>query len=185
MVHSAGLPAWLDPDAPILGQGPTAPSLGGSGAADVLLERVRSGLAGAEGGQPTWVSAFGESAREWAPEISAAAAEAGIDDRLLAALVEAESGFRADAVSHAGAIGLAQLMPGTADALGVDPRDPVDNLRGGAQYLREQLDRFGSVEEALAAYNAGPHRVQQAGGIPNITETQNYVRTVTDRYAQL
>jgi soluble lytic murein transglycosylase-like protein len=87
--------------------------------------------------------------------------------------------------SHAGAIGLAQLMPGTAAGLGVDPTDPLQNLQGGARYLREQLDRFGTPELALAAYNAGPNRVAQAGGIPRITETQTYVRRVLDTWEQL
>lgn len=101
---------------------------------------------------------------------------------LLEALVWQESRWRAGARSPAGAIGLAQLMPGTARDLGVDPRDPNANLAGGARYLRQQLDRFnGDVERALAAYNAGPGRVLRAGGIPRITETQSYVRSIVDR----
>ena len=101
---------------------------------------------------------------------------------LLEALVWQESRWRAGARSPAGALGLAQLMPGTARDLGVDPRDPNANLAGGARYLRQQLDRFGgNVELALAAYNAGPGRVLRAGGIPRITETQSYVRAIVDR----
>ena len=101
---------------------------------------------------------------------------------LLEALVWQESRWRAGARSPAGAIGLAQLMPGTARDLGVDPRDPNANLAGGARYLRQQLDRFnGDVERALAAYNAGPGRVLRAGGIPRISETQSYVRSIVDR----
>lgn len=101
---------------------------------------------------------------------------------LLEALVWQESRWRAGARSSAGAIGLAQLMPGTARDLGVDPRDPNANLAGGARYLRQQLDRFnGDVERALAAYNAGPGRVLRAGGIPRIAETQSYVRSIVDR----
>lgn len=118
------------------------------------------------------------AAARWRPEIDAAAGRAGVDPKLLTALVWAESGFQPDAVSHAGAIGLTQLMPGTARGLGVDPHDPIQNLDGGARYLRAQLDRFGRVDLALAAYNAGPGRVAQAGGIPRITETQNYVSRV-------
>jgi soluble lytic murein transglycosylase-like protein len=101
---------------------------------------------------------------------------------LLEAVVWQESRWRAGARSPAGALGLAQLMPGTARDLGVDPRDPNANLAGGARYLRQQLDRFGgNVELALAAYNAGPGRVLRAGGIPRITETQSYVRAIVDR----
>jgi hypothetical protein len=106
------------------------------------------------------------------------AIEEGIDPELYVRLVRQESAFNPDARSDAGAIGLAQLMPGTAADLGVDPTDPVQNLRGGARYLRQQLDRFGSVPLALAAYNAGPGRVSEYGGIPPFEETQNYVRRI-------
>jgi soluble lytic murein transglycosylase-like protein len=132
-----------------------------------------------------WVQGLPEAGRPWASHIEAAATEAGVDPRLLAALTWAESGFHAAARSGAGAIGLTQLMPGTAAGLGVDPADPVQNLRGGARYLRAQLDRFGSVELALAAYNAGPGRVAQAGGVPRIAETQAYVPRVLSYYARL
>ncbi len=101
---------------------------------------------------------------------------------LLEALVWQESRWREDAVSPAGARGLAQLMPGTARDLGVDPDDPLANLEGGARYLREQLDRFdGDLEKALAAYNAGPGRVVRSGGIPRIRETQVYVAAIMGR----
>ncbi|WP_049762526.1 lytic transglycosylase domain-containing protein [Erythrobacter litoralis] len=101
---------------------------------------------------------------------------------LIEALVWQESRWREKAVSHAGARGLAQLMPGTARYLGVDPDDPFANLEGGARYLREQLDRFdGDLEKALAAYNAGPGRVLAARGIPNIRETKHYVAAIMGR----
>jgi soluble lytic murein transglycosylase-like protein len=101
---------------------------------------------------------------------------------LIEALVGQESRWRADAVSPKGARGLAQLMPGTARDLGVDPRDPFANLEGGARYLREQLDRFdGNLEKALAAYNAGPGRVIKAGGSPRLRETQEYVAAIMGR----
>lgn len=132
-----------------------------------------------------WANKLPAEGRKWAGEIEKAANAVGLDPRLLASLVRAESGFDAGAGSHAGAIGLAQLMPGTAAELGVDPYNPIENLQGGARYLKKQLDRFGSPELALAAYNAGPGRVSSAGGIPQITETQNYVVRVMDYYREL
>ena len=107
-----------------------------------------------------------------------------ISPYLLEAVVWQESRWNPTARSRAGAIGLAQLMPGTARDLGVDPNDPLQNLSGGARYLRQQLNRFdGNVEKALAAYNAGPGRVMTAGGIPSIPETQAYVRAIVARLA--
>ncbi len=111
------------------------------------------------------------------------AEEEGVDPDLFIRLVEAESSFRPDVTSTAGAYGLTQLMPGTAAELGVDPTDPIQNLRGGARYLRQQLDRFGDPALALAAYNAGPGRVTQYGGIPPFQETQNYVARILGDYA--
>jgi hypothetical protein len=106
------------------------------------------------------------------------ATEEGVDPDLFLKLVNQESRFRADAVSPKGALGPAQLMPGTARDLGVDPSDPLQNLRGGARYLKQQLDTFGEPALALAAYNAGPGAVQKYGGIPPFRETQNYVATI-------
>ncbi|WP_228242903.1 lytic transglycosylase domain-containing protein [Porphyrobacter sp. GA68] len=101
---------------------------------------------------------------------------------LIEALVWQESRWRHAAVSPKGARGLGQLMPGTARELGVDPDDPFANLEGAARYLRAQLDRFdGDVERALAAYNAGPGRVERANGIPAIAETKNYVAAIMGR----
>lgn len=93
----------------------------------------------------------------------------------MAALVQVESGGNPKAVSKKGAIGLTQLMPETAKELGVNPYDPWQNLLGGAKYLRQQYERFGSWAKALAAYNAGPGRVAE-GKIPK--ETQRYVQKV-------
>lgn len=89
-----------------------------------------------------------------------------------------ESAFNPEAESHVGAIGLGQLMPDTADALGVDPHDPEDNLRGSARYLLTQLESFGSAELALAAYNAGPEAVRKYDGIPPYAETLAHVASV-------
>ncbi len=102
----------------------------------------------------------------------------GVPPELFLALVHAESSFNPKARSHVGAIGLTQLMPGTARELGVDPTDPIQNLSGGARYLRQQYQRFGTWQLALAAYNAGPTRVARLGRIPNIRETQNYVSKI-------
>ncbi len=102
------------------------------------------------------------------------------------AVVLDQSAYRADARSSAGAGGLTQLMPGTARELGVRDRfDPVENLRGGADYLARQILRFGDLRLALAAYNAGPGRVARLGRIPDIAETQSYVATVVDCYLAL
>ncbi len=131
------------------------------------------------------VASLPSRAEPWLGHIEQAAARHGVDPRLLTALVWTESAFREDAVSPAGAIGLGQLMPGTAAGMGVDPHDPLQNLDGAATYIATQLRNFGSVDLALAAYNAGPGRVQRAGGVPNIAETQAYVRIVTDRYESL
>jgi soluble lytic murein transglycosylase-like protein len=118
-------------------------------------------------------------------EIDAAAASNGIDPALLKGLVSQESGFDPNARSGAGALGLTQLMPGTAASLGVsNPLDPAQSLQGGAKYLRQQLDRFGGDERlALAAYNAGPGAVARYGGVPPYSETQNYVNSVMAKAA--
>lgn len=103
---------------------------------------------------------------------------------LLEALVEVESAFRPDAVSRAGAMGLAQLMPGTARALGIlNPFDARANVDGGARFLRAMLDRFGSVSLALAAYNAGPGAVVRSRGVPANSETPAYVRKVLSAWS--
>lgn len=117
--------------------------------------------------------------------IEQAALEVGLDPALLEALVRQESGFNHRAVSHAGAQGLAQLMPGTARDLGVEnPFDPMENLRGGARYLADMMQQFGDLRLALAAYNAGPGAVQKHGGIPPYKETQNYVRSIMSAYGR-
>ena len=111
-----------------------------------------------------------------------AAKSEGVDVHLLRALAWTESRGRQDAISPKGALGIMQLMPGTAAELGVNPLDPDSNVHGGARYLARQLTRFRSVPLALAAYNAGPGAVLRWGGIPPYAETQAYVAQVLSRY---
>ncbi len=108
----------------------------------------------------------------------AAARRHGIPEDLFLRLVQQESGFNPRARSHKGAIGLAQLMPGTAQLLRVDPHDPAQNLEGGARYLAQMYRKFGSWRLALAAYNAGPGAVEKHNGVPPFRETRNYVRKI-------
>ncbi|HGM6227691.1 TPA: lytic transglycosylase domain-containing protein [Pseudomonas aeruginosa] len=105
-----------------------------------------------------------------------------VDPGLVRLLIGQESRGDPNAVSPKGARGLGQLMPATAAELGVDPTDPRQNIFGTARYLSQQLDRFGSVPLALAAYNAGPGTVERVGGIPNYPETQNYVKDIMAKY---
>ncbi|HJP67629.1 MAG TPA: lytic transglycosylase domain-containing protein [Sphingomicrobium sp.] len=123
---------------------------------------------------------------QYAAALKQAALTANVSPALLAALVWQESRWNAQAVSRKGAIGLAQLMPATARDLGVNPLDPIANLNGGARYLRQLLDQFdGNVEKALAAYNAGAARVRNAGGVPAIAETRNYVTSIVRHISTL
>jgi soluble lytic murein transglycosylase-like protein len=117
---------------------------------------------------------------EYTPLIEQAAARNGVDPAVLHGLIEQESGFDPSATSSAGALGLTQLMPSTAASLGVsEPLNPAESIEGGARYLGELLRQFGgNTTDALAAYNAGPGAVQQYGGVPPYTETQQYVSKV-------
>lgn len=104
---------------------------------------------------------------------------------LFQAMIRIESAYRQDAVSPKGARGLAQLMPATAASLGIDADTPLENLDGGARYLLAQMESFGTVTLALAAYNAGPEAVRKYGGIPPYPETQSYVLRVIAEYERL
>jgi soluble lytic murein transglycosylase-like protein len=125
------------------------------------------------------VPAFRGSYRgEYLEVAKAAARKHGVPEDLFLRLVQQESGWNPGAVSVKGATGLAQLMPGTADLLGVDINDPEANLDGGARYLKMMYDKFGSWKLALAAYNAGPAAVEEHDGIPPYAETESYVKAI-------
>lgn len=119
-----------------------------------------------------------------------ASSEYQVDPILITAVMEAESGFNFKSTSTVGAIGLMQLMPETANAIGVNPYNPLENVLGGAIYLRNQLDKFSgygkyAVTDAVAAYNAGAQAVINAGGVPNYSETRQYVVNVAKNYQKL
>ena len=119
-----------------------------------------------------------------------AAEECQLDPMLITAVMETESNFNFKAMSPVGAVGLMQLMPSTAKMIGVNPYNPLQNVMGGAIYLKNQLNRFAgngayALTYAVAAYNAGPQAVINAGGIPAYAETQNYVFRVVNNYNRL
>lgn len=123
----------------------------------------------------------GNRRSQYLPHAKAMARKHGIPEDLFLRLVQQESGWNPNARSNKGAHGLAQLMPGTAAKLGVDSSDPMQNLEGGARYLRMMYNTFGSWPLALAAYNAGPGAVSKYGGIPPYQETKNYVMVIHGR----
>lgn len=145
--------------------------------------RLRPGTASTKSvvdlGLPGAIPAYNGSRRsQYLPHARAMARKHGVPEDLFLRLVQQESGWNPSARSNKGARGLAQLMPGTAAKLGVDPSDPIQNLEGGARYLRMMYNSFGSWRLALAAYNAGPGAVQKYGGVPPFRETTNYVRII-------
>lgn len=128
---------------------------------------------------------YGSTSPEEIDELIATySAKNNLDKDFVKALIKQESGFQTDATSHCGAMGLMQLMPSTADSMGVkNAYDAEQNIAGGTKYLKGLMDRFdGNMELALAAYNAGPGAVQKYGGIPPYKETQNYVKNVLSNY---
>jgi soluble lytic murein transglycosylase-like protein len=117
-----------------------------------------------------------------APWIDGAAKSRKLQPELIRAVIEKESGFKPCAVSRKGAQGLMQLMPEKAAELGLrDPFDPKESIEGGAQFLKQLLDKYGDLAKALGAYNAGPAAVDKAGGVPEIPETKDYVETILKR----
>jgi soluble lytic murein transglycosylase-like protein len=115
--------------------------------------------------------------------VDAAAKKHGLPPGFVHSVVSAESGYKTDAISPKGAIGLMQLMPGTAQTYGADPHDPSQNVEAGAAYLRELLIKYnGDARLALAAYNAGPGAVSKYNGVPPYAETQTYIERVLRKY---
>jgi soluble lytic murein transglycosylase-like protein len=181
----AGQPAWAERSLSAL--------LGGSaGLSSEYREMIRPPIPGSLAGQPRRPRLLEEDAAAGIPRYTGslgqfqqmardAARRHGVPEDLFLRLVQTESAWRPTAVSSKGAVGLAQLMPGTAQFLRVNPRDPHQNLDGGARYLRMQYQRFGDWRLALAAYNAGPEAVERYRGIPPYTETKNYVRAILGR----
>lgn len=133
---------------------------------------------GREGAGPAFRGAY---RGEYLEPARSAARRHGVPEDLFLRLVQTESGWNPGAVSPKGARGLAQLMPGTAAMLGVNADNPLQNLEGGARYLRQQYERFGSWRLALAAYNAGPEAVMRHDGVPPFAETTAYVQAVWGR----
>jgi soluble lytic murein transglycosylase-like protein len=136
-------------------------------------------------GTSTELSTYDRANREKITEmIREVSARYRVDPALVRAVIQTESNWNSNAVSRVGAQGLMQLVPGTAQQLGVSNAfDPKQNLDGGVRYLHSLLERYnGDLDKTLAAYNAGPGAVDRAGGIPRYRETRNYVQKVTDSY---
>jgi len=133
----------------------------------------------------TVATPFHSRRHPFAATVRRAATDTGLAADLLHAVIATESGYDPRARSPKGAMGLMQLMPATARDLGVeDPYDPEENIYGGARYLRTLWDRFGDLTLALAAYNAGPDRVVQYGGVPPFPETRTYLRRLRTLYPE-
>ena len=157
---------------------------GDDGATGAMFDATDASLADVPVGALTTLDAP-EAPDQYRAALGQAARRYDVSPSLLAALVWHESRWQPAALSTKGAIGLGQLMPATARALAVDPRDAGANLAGAAHYLRQMLDLFdGDVERALAAYNAGPARVLKANGVPRIAETRTYVSSIIERLAR-
>jgi soluble lytic murein transglycosylase-like protein len=179
-----GHPAAAQPLSSLLG--------GGSSMSSEYRDMIRPPIPGSLAGQPrrpqridvdeAWsIPAYTGSPGQYEQMARAAARKHAIPEDLFLRLVQTESAWRPAAVSSKGAIGLAQLMPGTAQLLRVNPHDPQQNLEGGARYLSMQYRKYGDWRLALAAYNAGPGAVDRHRGIPPYRETQDYVRRILGR----
>ena len=139
----------------------------------------------------SYYSGNGAAECDWiAQAIMYASATYDVDPILIASVMQTESHYHFNSISPVGAIGLMQLMPGTASAVGVDPYDPLGNVIGGTLYLKNMLNNFSGwgvygVTYAVAAYNAGPQAVYDYGGVPPYPETQDYVIKVNQAYLNL
>ncbi len=177
-IPPSGLPAFSASGSALPSWNETGAQQTASSVSPVANESSGQTAASQAAGQPNALRAALQ------PLIASLAPQYGLNAQLVNALITQESGYNPTATSSAGAMGLMQLMPGTATSLGVgNPYDPVENLRGGMQYLGNLLKEFGgSLPLALAAYNAGPNAVKEYGGIPPYPQTQQYV---TDIMSQL
>ncbi len=148
-----------------------------------VIEEVLDDPYSSHGSEITVPSTVSERLAMWEPLLQELCEKYQVDPDLARAVMRCESGGNPNAVSSAGAIGLMQLMPGTARGLGVDPKDPRRNLEGGIKYLAQLADKYdGDYMKTLAAYNAGSGRVDSYGGVPPFPETQRYVQNVLALY---
>lgn len=166
-------------DAPETGMNVSVQPVSSAGAVVAIRDVLSDPSTGAASPATTGASTSSSSVpSDLAPLFAASAQRYGVPENLLTSVAQVESGFNPNATSSAGAEGLMQLMPATAQTLGVDPLDPAEAINGAAQLLSSYLQTFHSTPLALAAYNAGAGAVEQYGGIPPYPETQQYVQAV-------
>jgi soluble lytic murein transglycosylase-like protein len=179
-MDSSGRRVFINADPPLAVRQAKA-SLTGAGTSTGIASRttLRSQIA-----SPDLTAAEKTNRKKIEVMIRDVSARYRVDPALVRAVIETESNWNSTAVSRKGALGLMQLVPGTAQQMGVhNAFDPKENLDGGVRYLHTLLERYnGDLDMALAAYNAGPGAVDRAGGVPRYRETRQYVQKVTDSY---